>query len=471
MSQDFCVIELGGDGLTAFRNHQLLNTSPGYANLSEAEIVLGEAAERRARLEPLQTISHFWNQLHQQPLTVPGHSSQTPADIAYLHLSKLQAEAGITEKRIIFVVPGNLNQQQLGLLLGIAERCQLQPIAVVNAAVATAAGWLQKESVLATDASYFYLDLHLHQTLLTRLDIEDNAWLQGQVTTFPIGALALKEQLVQLIANQFIHELRFDPLHEARTEQFLYNSLPRWLQALKSQNNLQIQLDDGRQNLTLTNNQIQERLAAVFLDTANKISQQLDPQSKLFISHRLTPYQGLLSGLAAVPGVEFLEVSENTASLGIGQVIDILQTHGEGVPLVTRLQLTTAPQEMPTKPPAVPETPTAVPETPPVAPETPSAVPETPPKTIMAATHLLSGHQAFSLAHPGTLCWSGQDLILSGQGEQVATLVPDTAGVWLQNSSAKLLLNGTPVQSSRMLVAGDVLAVESCSLLCIRVHS
>ena len=42
--------------------------------------------------------------------------------------------------------------------------------------------------------------------------------------------LALFNQFSHLIADAFIQQCRFDPLHDARSEQILYDALPEWLQ-------------------------------------------------------------------------------------------------------------------------------------------------------------------------------------------------------------------------------------------------
>ena len=60
--------------------------SPGFAHLLPQGAVVGEAARRRARLDPRRTISQFWVRLGTEPLHQPTPQVRHHADLAYQQL-------------------------------------------------------------------------------------------------------------------------------------------------------------------------------------------------------------------------------------------------------------------------------------------------------------------------------------------------------------------------------------------------
>ena len=82
----------------------------------------------------------------------------------------------------------------------------------------------------AKSAQVIYLDLQLHQALVSSLELEA---LQTKATVqVPgVGSQSFMNLMMQMATNLFIQQCRFNPQHNAESEQQLYNMLPHWLGA------------------------------------------------------------------------------------------------------------------------------------------------------------------------------------------------------------------------------------------------
>jgi hypothetical protein len=106
----------------------------------------------------------------------------------------------------------------------------------IDAAVAACAGLEARETVL-------HLDVQLHQAVLTVLGGTDRLVRQRVEVTPRVGLKPLFAAWGQLIAGAMVRRTRFDPLHQAATEQQLLDRLPHWLQALASAESVDVQVE------------------------------------------------------------------------------------------------------------------------------------------------------------------------------------------------------------------------------------
>ena len=233
-----CVLEFNDTALALGNEKGLRASSPGYANLGREPVLLGAAAQARARIDPRQTLNQFWMRLGTEPLHHARAQVRHHADLAYLQLLQLHEEAGKPEE-LIFAVPGSFSREQLAILLGIAQRCPFRAVGLIDAALAAAS-----TSPIADSA--LHLDLQLHQCVLTQL-MRDGDSLQrvGVRVLQGTGLLQMQERWARHVAAQFIQQTRFDPLHAAATEQQLYDQMPQWLDTLSEQSDVSAGLLNG----------------------------------------------------------------------------------------------------------------------------------------------------------------------------------------------------------------------------------
>ena len=222
------VIELNDSAIRVGDAGGLLASSPGFALIGNKGLTLGDAAEKQAHLHPTQSVNKFWQQLSLEPLAHSMGEVRHFADLAYGHLLHL-AELTPLESDVILAVPGNFTAHQLSIILGLTRQCPFNTVGVVDAALAAVIG-------KAREAVVIHADVQLHQVLLTRFVQQGDLLQRDSVIQIPgVGAQNFADQIMQLATNQFIQQCRFNPQHNAESEQLLYNELPQVLQQSREQ--------------------------------------------------------------------------------------------------------------------------------------------------------------------------------------------------------------------------------------------
>ncbi|WP_199611034.1 hypothetical protein [Flocculibacter collagenilyticus] len=235
--------------------------SMAIAVVNDDEILFGEQAWQQSRLHPLRCVDHFWHRLSLEPLSFDHKLVANFADLAYQHLLHLYQHDTSCE-HIILAVPSHFNQEQLALLLGIAEQCPFEVIGIVdNGLLASTESAINFTRNIGTafEHQIIYAELHLHHVLLSLYQITDaglesaltaqasdiariprspkhltelnkQAEYQLQLSDHYVinqcGLVDIYKQWAHLLTNEFVHSCRFDPLHHANSEQALYNLLP-----------------------------------------------------------------------------------------------------------------------------------------------------------------------------------------------------------------------------------------------------
>lgn len=268
--------------------------SPGYAVLEGKTVLTGQAAAAQARLFPRHCYTRMWDQLGRTPLPRPFPSKLTPADLAHAHLSSIWEEVGRGIERVIVLVPGFYDDEQLGLLLGIARSCDVPVVALVDLALAT---------VVDTDAEVaIHLDIHLHRAVGVRLTGTEILARETISSMESVGLTDLYREWAKRIAQKFIRETRFDPLHAGASEQRLYDRIPALLGALRESESALLTLaagDGGKeQGVEMTRQELLEAAVPYYRKIAELV-RTLDPEQswpRIFLS----PTMALLPGLASL---------------------------------------------------------------------------------------------------------------------------------------------------------------------------
>jgi len=239
-------LELVDAGLVAVKDGEVSAPSPGIALLDPAGVMTGGEAAAQARLKPLLAHDRFWSELTTDPLprTLPQAGSR--ADLAYLQLSRFWKEVAEPGDEALLALPGTLRPSELGLLAGIARAAAVPVAAWVDLAVAACARLEACETVL-------HLDVQLHQAVLTELRGAETLQRRRVDVAPRVGLRALYAAWAQLVSEAMIRRTRFDPLHQAATEQQLHDCLPGWLEQLATADSLDAGLEtaSGRFSVSL----------------------------------------------------------------------------------------------------------------------------------------------------------------------------------------------------------------------------
>lgn len=277
------IIELNDSEIRVAEDTRIILRSPGFAVVSKNGIQVGREALQTAYLNPLETYNRYWYMLNQDALPTTTRYCRHHADLVHAHLLKLHEQAGKPEE-IIFTVPGSYSEEQLAMLLGIAGACPFTAVGLVDTAVAAAA-------IFAGKGKYQYIDIHLHQSVITQLDFDTDVSRAGVETIEETGLVKIYTLLAGLAANVFIRQSRFDPLHHAETEQALYDQLPACLQTLQDRKEVtfEIKYRNATHQAKLTRDALLQKLQPIY----RKLAEHLSPSIPCLISDRVANLPGI----------------------------------------------------------------------------------------------------------------------------------------------------------------------------------
>ena len=325
------VIELNDNALRVGDESGILVESPGFALAGNKQLQLGEIAKQQARLQPTNSYNKYLHELSLDPIS-HAVGIRHAADIAYAHLLHLAEEGGVDED-MIFAVPGNFTHQQLAILLGLAKSSPFNTIGMVDSALGAAYWAGHAESII-------YAEMQLHQVVLTKIIARDNQLTRESVIQVPsVGSQNFMDLMMQLATGLFIQQCRFNPQHDAESEQQLYNALPDWLrQNDTDQNSLMLELkaNTAVHTAKMPRESLINNLSRHYKSIGQQIAElAVAGQSKILLSPEFAELPGLYSFLSQSFDLELLPV--DAISSAILQNRDSIMK-GEGhIQLITSL--------------------------------------------------------------------------------------------------------------------------------------
>jgi len=317
---------------------RVLSEAPGLAVLDDAQTVTGAAAAMRVRTKPLFAQSNYWRGLSTEPLTRPSRLIGTTADIAFAQASQLLEPHRNDGDGLLLAVPAGYSREQLGLLLGVMSETGIQIAGLVDAGLAAA-------SLEPARARVLHLELELHQALLTVLDYTGGDRPGLKRARYEIaqrrGMVALQQVWMQLIAEEFVRRTRFDPLHEASSEQHLFDQLPRWLAQLEAQSPLTLTMNFGDRVLEIELAR-EQFIAAAEAHYAALVSLVQDARVAgvpidLRLSHRVAALPGLRERFDALRECTVHMLPQGAAALGALKYAASIRRPAESLALVYHL--------------------------------------------------------------------------------------------------------------------------------------
>jgi len=329
---DAGITMLGDDGRSAGECF----ISPGYAVVDGSTIVTGAEALGQARLNPRRVHHRFWSRLDTQPIGRPFPADLSPADLAHAHLSSIWERVGTGVDRVIIALPGSHSEQQMGLILGIAQACEIPVEGIVDAAVAAAA-------TVSPSGHVLHLDLELNGIVLTEL-ASDRELVRTRVQVGDhTGWVRLRDAWAKRVARSFVSRTRFDPLHVASTEQALHGRLEELVPQLCRQTRGTVELEAGGRvhTVEVERDELIEAVAADydgFVQLVGQLSSAGQP-STVLLTDRVACLPGFEGRLTEVATTEVVRLPPAAAAAGALRYVDLVRAPGEAVPYITRLTL------------------------------------------------------------------------------------------------------------------------------------
>jgi hypothetical protein len=327
-------LEINDVGLVLASEGAVLAEEPGIAMLDGPVPETGAAAVRRARLKPLYAETRHWQDLGTDPLPRPMPAAGTLAEVAYAQVVALARPYLALGPEVLLAVPPWYSRQQLALLLGVVGEAGLRPVGLVDAGLAAAAVEPAPDSLL-------HLELGLHRAAVTALDRAGDL----RRTRFELlpqhGWIALQQAWLDMVASAFVRQTRFDPLHQAATEQRLSDSLPGWLETLDARDMVTIELEAAGETFAIELTRADfEAAASRIWDELARVVQRARPSGgplELRLSHRLAQLPGLESRLAGIRDCEMVRLPRGAAALGALAFESSLRGHDGNLTLVQHL--------------------------------------------------------------------------------------------------------------------------------------
>ena len=203
-------------------DERILYREPGFALLEDEGLATGLEAYANASLKPRRINNRYWSGLSTEPLADQRFRHLSSADLVSRQLEQMWKRVSGKGDRLAIAVPAYMTTEHLGLLLGIAMDADIPVVAMVDAAVAAT----RRHYVHAVPV---HVDLSLHAATLSRLAQDGQAQVERSVVVADCGMLNLYDSWLRIIAEAFVQQSRFDPLHTAETEQILQNNILQWL--------------------------------------------------------------------------------------------------------------------------------------------------------------------------------------------------------------------------------------------------
>lgn len=292
--------------------------SPGFAVPEKKRLLVGNSAANRAHLFPLQVINRFWDRLNTEPLKQKNRRVQNHAEIACAHLSLIWENVKIHGDEMIVAVPDYYGREQLGLILGMAQELSIPVKGFVSLPIAAS-------FTPCPDSMLLHLDIHLHRFEIVYLHQGEQLTRENSVAVQEINLEQLYRVWVESIAEEFVRSTRFDPLHQAATEQALYDRLSDALDIFKRQPSFlfEISHETDSYRITLPSNLLKQKSAAVYDDICRLILKMRDEHGKngfstvLQLTHRIACLPGLKDKLSEIDHCEIMELEPGAGALGV----------------------------------------------------------------------------------------------------------------------------------------------------------
>jgi hypothetical protein len=318
------ILEINDLELTLHAGTETRYRSPAVAIVRDDGLIFGEDAVRLAKIHPQQANQQYLNRMNADPLPQPVRQAANHADLVYLHL-KILAEYSSDDA--ILAVPGSMSGDQLGILLGICHEAGIEVSGFVNAAVA---------SLTATPAPEraIYLDVFLQHVQVSELVINEEVRHERSFDVRDCGFTNLIDGWVNLIADRFVQETRFDPLHTAATEQQLYNQVYDWVQGSQALSEVTFQVKSGEQErrVDLPRSQLEQKAT----QRVERLIDALPARQPLILSARAARLPGLTQHLHRA-GFETTALTANALATGCNEHLALVRTSDSELRLISRL--------------------------------------------------------------------------------------------------------------------------------------
>jgi hypothetical protein len=132
------------------------------------------------------------------------------------------------------------------------------------------------------------------------------------------GLSTLLDRWANIIASQFIQTTRFDPMHNADTEQQLFDLLPDWIRNLQDSNthSFSVKAAGTEHSVAISQESLLKACTPLYPQIVQAIRSEIvaNEPASLLLSHRLQGFPGLKESLKLVANLEIIDLPEEKAN-------------------------------------------------------------------------------------------------------------------------------------------------------------
>jgi hypothetical protein len=229
-------LHINDAAITLLNGEQIAYREPGFALLGGADVKTGHVAFGQSRINPRSIQNRFWCNLDTKPMPDKRFRHLTAADLVSRQMEEIWKLAPQDTTELVVAVPSYMSAQSLGLFLGIAGELNIPVVGLVDGAVAATRREYQ-------NAVPVHVEVSQYSTMLTRLAQPGMVQTERSEIIAGVGIIALFDAWLHTVANAFVQQSRFDPLHTAETEQAILTRLAGWLTQASRQEQVAMELE------------------------------------------------------------------------------------------------------------------------------------------------------------------------------------------------------------------------------------
>jgi hypothetical protein len=211
-------IELNDRMVCVAREGKVLAGAPATAFDGGGGEPIGSNAWHALHLKPTIISTRYMNDSVAQSSPSQHSLSLLKADLAR-RLAGNESNDGNEPERVWMVTPAYVDPLGLNAVLDISRGLGLLVDGFVDSAAVTIAALRRERSALV-------LELGLHHVAVTAVECNGQARRRRSVASTRGGLLELYDHWIALISSAMVKRTRFDPLHNAATEQQIFDALP-----------------------------------------------------------------------------------------------------------------------------------------------------------------------------------------------------------------------------------------------------
>jgi len=249
-------IELNDRAVSLARAGDVLTSAPSAVFNGSTGAPAGANAWRELRSQPMATSSRHLGAV----LTQRGLSARAEALVTAELKARIAEQPVGDGERVWIATPARAEAAGLEALLGIARRLSLPIDGFVDASAVVVAA-------LEPERNAIVLELGLHHAAATAIDCESaRARRRRSVLTERGGFIELYQVWLDLISTTMVKRTRFDPLHDAATEQQLFDAMPSLTQELAAKGSATASVTKGKERfeVALTRDQFAQAAEPIY---------------------------------------------------------------------------------------------------------------------------------------------------------------------------------------------------------------